>query len=396
MIRKLAHTPAALSHIGRAINTIVDIHNKGYIKSSDTVLATRTPDGRIRLKLNPEVGPGLFACCLPDNTCADMTSADCAAAGGTWHAGILCVNFDCGALPTPTLLCDEISASRTKCGFKLTELPWPDIHGYPDFSRPVIFNPSPVVESPEPLFSTLTITQNGSETNGDDTYRGSYDFTTVMEQSGDKSITSLNCVDRECVAAYGTTDGPGSCSATWSCAGWTPPLSNGFCDPFGNYCALPSFAGYPGVDSSYPIVQTSRSSAYGRRGFGEISCPHGQQEISYLLSDEFTTAALVSKTEDDLPDYPNTWTGECSASYDLSDDETSLAIQEFQYQFTVATPPSAGAVLLWNERFTPDVGAPVDNPMNFAWDGSVTQTGIYQVDHPASNGEITIQDIRWQ
>jgi hypothetical protein len=54
MINKLRNIPPALAHARAAMNPIIEIHNKGYIVDSDTVLATRTPDGRMRLKLTPE------------------------------------------------------------------------------------------------------------------------------------------------------------------------------------------------------------------------------------------------------------------------------------------------------------------------------------------------------
>jgi hypothetical protein len=144
---------------------------------------------------------------------------------------------------------------------------------------------------------------------------------------------------------------------------------------------------------------------------------------TYTYASEFTTDVLISNAEDDLPDYSNCWACaddgcatcgddcsfedgqdcDCSASYDLSDDETSLAIQNFQYLFTMDDPPPAGAVLHWVERFTPDdpdtgdpdPGAAVDNEKSFTWNGSQTQTDIFECPHPDSNGEITIEDARW-
>jgi hypothetical protein len=43
------------------MNPIIDIHNKGYITSSDTVTATRTPDGRMRLQVKAPP-PALTPC----------------------------------------------------------------------------------------------------------------------------------------------------------------------------------------------------------------------------------------------------------------------------------------------------------------------------------------------
>jgi hypothetical protein len=54
MIKKIRAAPPAFAHVQRAINPIVEIHNKGYIVDSDTVKAERTPDGRVRLKIKPE------------------------------------------------------------------------------------------------------------------------------------------------------------------------------------------------------------------------------------------------------------------------------------------------------------------------------------------------------
>ncbi|MCK4660216.1 MAG: proprotein convertase P-domain-containing protein [Phycisphaerae bacterium] len=51
------------------------------------------------------------ACCLPDGTCQALSAPDCALANGTFHAGIACVDIDCGgACCQPDETCtDEIS-----------------------------------------------------------------------------------------------------------------------------------------------------------------------------------------------------------------------------------------------------------------------------------------------
>lgn len=59
------------------------------------------------------------------------------------------------------------------------------------------------------------------------------------------------------------------------------------------------------------------------------------------LSNEYTTAMLVSNTITALPPYPGTFTGTCSAYRNLSSDETSYNIRRFRYKFTfpAATQP---------------------------------------------------------
>jgi len=165
------------------------------------------------------------------------------------------------------------------------------------------------------------------------------------------------------------------------------------------------------------------------------------------LSEELTLESLIDMVESALPDYPNNWicpsdegcsdptcldpvnpcpcgyfaTGQgcnCSASYNLSPDESSLTIEQFHYFFQVDDtndPPDNGCVLKWIEQFIPDLtedtwfegtlylaGSPdpddthwTKNKKSFTFDGDATQTEIFEVEHPDSNGVITIEDIHW-
>jgi hypothetical protein len=51
MIRKITKVSPYLAPLRAVLNPIAEIHDKGYIVDSDTVIAERQPDGRIRLKL---------------------------------------------------------------------------------------------------------------------------------------------------------------------------------------------------------------------------------------------------------------------------------------------------------------------------------------------------------
>jgi hypothetical protein len=339
-------------------------------------------------------------------------------------------------LPDPTLFCDSISASNSKCGF--SEF---DDGGDPS-DPPKLYLHSQTVEAGS---FGLTSSSTGC-IHVEDTGSSAYNYSVASNLESEYA--------RETCAASVTENTASSDAHVEGTSGTNPPVVtvdchhssdtdcwvglNTTCDS----CDPPPSPSYiSSTTTTKTEIVFSESCANSFMGEPDVlgcvfACSKsGLRTISQLLTNEYTTDLLISNTEDDLPDYSNCWACDdggcgscgddcsfeegqgcvCSASYDLSDDETSLALQNFQYLFTMDATPPAAAVLHWVERFIPDLtediifegnpysaGDPdpdpshwVDNQKSFTWDGSQTQTGIFECEHPHSNGEITIEDVRW-
>jgi hypothetical protein len=73
------------------------------------------------------------ACCLPNGTCTDDTSADCAEDGGVFHPDVDCATYDCGAMPCPADLDGDGAVGMTDLLEVLSS--WgPDEGGPPDLN----------------------------------------------------------------------------------------------------------------------------------------------------------------------------------------------------------------------------------------------------------------------
>jgi hypothetical protein len=129
-----------------------------------------------------------------------------------------------------------------------------------------------------------------------------------------------------------------------------------------------------------------------------VTCAEGgssedSNDMDWALSDEYTTAILIANTENALPPYPGTFTGTCSAYRNLSSDESSYSIRRFRYEFTFDAATES-FVIHWVERFTPaDNGPPSDTSRCEQVPVDATETSIYEVLEPSSNGTITIEDV---
>lgn len=117
--------------------------------------------------------------------------------------------------------------------------------------------------------------------------------------------------------------------------------------------------------------------------------------VTETLSNEFTTALLISDTQAAMPSFPGTWADTPVTIRDLSSDETTYAEQQAQYKFEL--PSMAGVTsygIAWVERFTPyGGGGATDTPRSYTWDGVATETGVYTLPVPSTNGETHIEDI---
>lgn len=265
-------------------------------------------------------------------------------------------------IPTPqnctfdaTLVCDSISASRTKCGY--TEC-------------------SGFESTPPKYYLHKTDNWVRSDSRPATSCTSSWGFTTTTDNVVDEDG---NCVDTVTCSGSGTiTDNTGTFNFSWvsngsnGCVATNAGLA--FCT---SACLTPDSGG---CTSATVSVRTCSS----HPGPFDVDLTE-----TITISNEYTTADLISNTEGALPDYDDDFNDSCSASYDLSDDETSLTIQDFRYKFTFDAAAHS-CILRWIERFTPEVGDVVDTPRSFSVTAGMTETTVFTVVHPSENGEITI------
>src|SRR4029453_5947869 len=67
-IPKPAAVPRYLAHLKKPIDHLVEIHNKGVVVSSSSIVAERLRDGRIALKISQQFLAGLTAPVSPSVT----------------------------------------------------------------------------------------------------------------------------------------------------------------------------------------------------------------------------------------------------------------------------------------------------------------------------------------
>lgn len=115
-------------------------------------------------------------------------------------------------------------------------------------------------------------------------------------------------------------------------------------------------------------------------------------EGSIILEDEYTTAALIANTIADLPAFDSDFDDSQFASRSQDEEELTYAIQRLRYKFTF-TSTGASFSIHWKERFTPDVGSPVDTPRSTVIGPSDTESAVFTLNEPAENGITTIEDI---
>ncbi len=119
--------------------------------------------------------------------------------------------------------------------------------------------------------------------------------------------------------------------------------------------------------------------------------------MSIDLSDEYTTAQLETDTTNAIPSFSGSFTnGGCTgAYYDVSTDELTITKRTMEYKFTLPTLTGFTCYRLeWNEHFAPEGGgAATDTPKSYQWDGVATETGVYTIAVPGSQGTTTITDV---
>jgi hypothetical protein len=114
----------------------------------------------------------------------------------------------------------------------------------------------------------------------------------------------------------------------------------------------------------------------------------------WVLSEEYTTAQLIQDAIDQLPSYPGTWDGTCSAYANTDVSEYSRTLRRFKYKFMYPAATERFTIF-WVERFTPDDGSPpTDTPYSQTQDIGDTESDVFgPPPDPTSNGTITIEDV---
>lgn len=357
---------------------------------------------------------------LPDGLALGFTSGTVTGTPlevGTFHFTITVTNVDTDrtaviectivvsgiACPGITLVCDSITASKSKCG--LTEFP-----GY--------------ASSPPKYYLQLDLSDVGTESDVSTTPGGG---TEVCVGVGSLSATATVMYD------------PGSCEATCSPEGGYDYTQTdlGDCESFTcEHAAACSFGNdyihhppggahtgwvidslgfcYPAWPSANEVSRItsatssdvhffySQDPAAINSWFGyTIDC-----EFTASLSNEYTTSLLIAETEADMPPYCGIYgcssredcdeAGQgctCSATRSLDANELSYTIRRFRYKWIFSASPY-DMTIYWTTRFAPaGGGSPTDTTYSTFVPAGATSTSVFTQDEPSTNGTTSIVNV---
>lgn len=274
------------------------------------------------------------------------------ACGGSSGTLTITLDGDCAA---PTLQCDSITASLTKCGFD-------EYAGYES--------------TPPKVYRTRSWSGGMAQQTFDDA--ASCDPANLLETYEIRFSGSVTYARSTC-GATGTNNWAEYRDGALEDSGSTTsaPMTNyvafcgGECDPTTSSSSQ-QFVPDNTCVGSFPSHKTYAPAT-----------PGGNATES--LSNEYTTAHLIADTASALPAYPGTWSGTCSSYRDLSSDEMTYTIRRFKYRFQLPTLTGYTIYnLSWKEGGT---------TRTYTWNGSDTYTPTYTVNEPASDGMIEITDV---
>lgn len=264
--------------------------------------------------------------------------------------------------PAPTLVCRTASASRTKCG-------------YGEY----------VVSTPLKIYLTRAL--SGSITcsqNANNDCSGGCDHQSTYTWSGSCSYSRPACTL--------TTGGSQFEQDYLPC---TNPTTS---STISNICRYED--GFICASTTQALTATTRTlTAVGCDGakYNQVG------SVVETLSSEYTTAQLDSDVDAAIPAFSGSYSsGTCSgAYYNKTTDELTISKRGMQYKFTLPDLSTWGIgggyytySISWVERFTPTGGgSPTDTVKCYQWDGSATETGVYTINPPSTNGTTTIQDV---
>lgn len=318
------------------------------------------------------------ACCLGDGDCADITETVCTDDGGDYHGdGTTCADGGCGCTdpdacnfdplvvyddgscaypPGASLGCDISFASGSKCGinvggtFYLSATTCEQYFPASGFGGRFCDNDEEArldffVSGEVTFFHDLTVSPSDCSVSDGGCYTDGGVVTVDRVQSG---MHQEKC-DDEATECQDNTFSP-------ACGCFTCAIA-----------ACQYICGGPcgGITFSFPSTNYCS------------------------VSNEFTTAMLISSVEAKLPPFPGTFDeGGCASSRFLSSDEKTYSEQISQYKFFFPDG-TTGFTVTWNEHF--DGGG--DTPMSASFPAHTTESGVYFLGAPSSNGTITITDI---
>lgn len=265
----------------------------------------------------------------------------------------------CDTCPEITLVCDSISASKSKCGF---------VHGGA-YWREKICNAA------------------GSATCGAPglTVSGSFDVTTILSYDSECSSLSVDAFGSGSRTVEGAEDPtethPWVAFPSIHAGAYTGLWGQTFTAPLSSSCASYTSSCAPGF-----LESQSDDCSGSSPGPGSFTVT-----ISY--DDEYTTSELISNAIAALPSYDDDFDDTCSATRALATDETSYSIQRFKHKWTFAAPATADCVISWNEHFVPTVGSPTDTARSTNVFATDTETSVFTVNEPSTNGTTTITDV---
>lgn len=259
----------------------------------------------------------------------------------------------CDPVPSVAIQCRTAEASITKCGFS-------EWSGY--VSTP------PKIYRKNTLQGTVTaesVSAGCVTCNTKITYVYSGDITT--------SKTTCSGTDtRQVVTTPYTIDCVTPDPATTGGASDVGPLAD-FTD---SYTSTVHSISATGCQPVYPATYT-----YG--------------SADSTLSEEWTTAELETDVTNAIPTFSGSFLGgvDCTgAYYDKTTDELTITKRKMEYKFPL--PSLTGYTcysLTWDEVFTPKGGgSTTSTSKSYVWNGSDTETPIYTINVPITEGTITV------
>jgi len=323
-------------------------------------------------------------CCPGDGAdCTEVPPADCT---GTPLYGSGCEDTVCGCTdseacnyngsatvddgsceypPSASLACDISYNSGSKCGFR--------VEGSP---------PHYYLTSEQDDVWTAASDQGGGQF-----CHGDANAHITFVGSGSVSTATTTSYDRDtCVLGDPSCSASGTLTLTRTVTGSNPS----HCDDVFPSCVTYSFT--PGCpDGSWSIIfNGARITTGSPCGVFTVLGP----TTSTSYTDEYTTSDLISHVEDGLPAFPGTYdSGACCSSRSLSSDESTYSEQIAQYKFEFGTSTTDFQVD-WVERFTPaGGGGSSDTPRSDTFSVGTTESGLYSLDAPGSNGTTCIEDV---
>lgn len=292
-----------------------------------------------------------------------------------WHPKKRGHTFVC---PSATLVCDSVSKSKSKCGYStFTTTTPPKIYLHQSIYCYYRYH----VEHPVCGEGHAPIVEEGN-----------------WDAHASCDIDPVTCVETT------TPDTELWVRTTTACDGSTSTRSDSLIAACGDVSQ--ACGGTLGGDSSPPTSSITATDYVVTRHYGTLPDIHNRTHEKHLTT-EYTTNDLKANTISALPAYCgvygcsgrsgcHTGTGcSCSATANLSSDETSYTLQRVQYKILLSVPACAGMIVSWNYHFQP---SPFGSPTNtagpgFMASGGETEIGPFVIPDPTSNGTTTITDI---